>query len=157
MEGKLYITKKGLEKLKKEYQDLRKIKAVKTKGESPKAFHLEGLNPEHLSFVEDISFLETRIIELDHILKNIETIKLPSKKKRDIIGLGATITLEESSGNIDEFTIVGVLEANPSEGRISSESPIGKILLGHKKGDEVPITFPIKTSYKIKKIKYDLS
>jgi transcription elongation factor GreA len=53
--------------------------------------------------------------------------------------------------------IVGTLEANPSEGKISSQSPIGKVLLGHKVGDEVVITSPIKVFYKVKKIKYDLS
>jgi transcription elongation factor GreA len=53
--------------------------------------------------------------------------------------------------------IVGTLEANPSEGRISIESPVGKALLGKKVGDEVIITSPIKIVYKIKKIKYELS
>ena len=53
--------------------------------------------------------------------------------------------------------IVGTLESNPSEGKISSESPIGKILLGHKTGDEILITSPIKLVYQIKKIKYNLA
>lgn len=157
MPNKFYLTKKGLERIRKEYQDLKKIKVDKTKGESPKVLHSEDLDAEYLSFREDLSFLETRIAELDHILKNIELIKLPLKTKRNIINLGATVTLKESNGKVNEFMIVGTLEANPSEGKISLKSPIGKTLLGHKKGDEVLITSPIKVTYKIKRIKYKLT
>ena len=157
MADKFYLTKIGLGKIRKKYQELKKIKATKTKGESPKILHSEDLNPEYLSFREDLSFLETRIAEIDHILKNVELIKLPPKRKRNIVNLGATVILQESGGQINEFMIVGTLEANPSEGKISSESPIGKTLLGHKIGDEILITSPIKAAYKIKKIKYDLS
>ncbi len=157
MEEKFYLTKKGLEKLQKEYQDLKRIKLAKTKGESPRILHSEDLNPEYLSFREDLSFLETRIAELEHILKNVELIKLPPKNRRNVVDLGATVTLQEPDGQTNEFMIVGTLEANPSEGKISSDSPVGRILLGHKIGDEVVITSPIKVVYKIKKIKYDLS
>lgn len=157
MADKFYLTKRGLEKIRKKYQELKEIKATKTKGESPKILHSEDLNPEYLSFREDLSFLETRIAELDHILKNVELIKLPPKRKRNIVNLGATVILQKSGGQINEFMIVGTLEANPSEGKISLESPIGKTLLGHKIGDEILITSPIKAAYKIKKIKYDLS
>lgn len=156
MAKKFYLTKKGLEKINKECQDLKKIILAKTKGESPQILHSEDLNPEYISFREDLSFLETRIAELEYILKNIELIKLPPKKKRSIVYLGATVTLQESDGQINEFTIVGTLEANPSEGKISSDSPIGKMLLEHKVNDEVIITSPIKVVYKIKKIKYGL-
>ncbi|MFQ6049418.1 MAG: GreA/GreB family elongation factor [Candidatus Paceibacterales bacterium] len=154
MAKKFYLTKEGLEKIEKEYQDLKKIKLAKTKGESPKILHSEDLNPEYLSFQEDLSFLETRIAELKYILKNVELIKAPSKEKQNVVDLGATVTLEESDGQINEFMIVGTLEANPSEGKISSESPVGKVLLGRKIGDKITITSPIKVIYKIKKIKY---
>lgn len=157
MINKFYLTKKGLEKIKKEYQELKRIKLAKTKGESPKILHSEDLNPEYFYFREDISFLETRIAELNHVLKNVKLIKIPSQKKRNEVGLGSTVTLQEPDGQINEFMIVGTLEANPSEGKISSESPIGKMLLGHKKGDKVVVTSPIKVVYKIKKIKYKLS
>ena len=53
--------------------------------------------------------------------------------------------------------IVGTLEANPGEGKISAESPVGKTLLGKKVGEEVMITSPIKVVYKLKKVKYELS
>jgi transcription elongation factor GreA len=53
--------------------------------------------------------------------------------------------------------LVSTLEANPSEGKISTESPVGKALLGKKIGDEIIITSPIRVKYKIKKIKYEIS
>jgi len=155
-EKKFYLTKEGLEKIKREYQGLKNLKLSKTKGEIPKIWHSEDLNPEYLSFQEDLSFLETRLIELENILKNTELIQLPSKEKQDTINLGATV-LVEVDGQKDEFTIVGSLEANPSLGRISSESPVGQALLGHRIGDGVMVSSPIQTVYKIKKIKYRIS
>ena len=154
MPKKFYLTKEGLKKIEKEYQELKKVRLAKTSGESPKIWHSEDLNPEYLAFREDLSFLESRIAELEYILKNVELIKVPPKEKQNIVNLGATVTLEEPDGQINEFMIVGTLEANPSEGKISSESPVGKALLGHKIGDEITITSPIKVVYKIKRIKY---
>jgi len=155
-EKKFYLTKEGLEKIKKEYQGLKNLKLSKTKGEIPKIWHSEDLNPEYLSFQEDLSFLETRLIELENILKNAELIQLPSKEKQNTINLGAQVIVEVDGQN-DEFTIVGSLEANPSLGRISNESPVGQALLGHRIGDAVMVSSPIQTVYKIKKIKYRIS
>jgi len=154
MPQKYYLTKQGLKRIKKEREGLKRIRMAKTKGESPQLLQSDDLNPEYIVFREDLSFLESRLIELEHILKNIELIKLPSKDKRNIIHLGATVTLEEADGQINEFTIVGTLEANPNEGKISSSSPIGKILLGHKINEMIKVTSPIEIAYKVKKIKY---
>ena len=150
---KFHLTLKGLENIKKEYKVLKNLRLAKTRGEVPKIWESEDLNPEYLSFQEDLSFLETRIAELENILKNVELIKTPSKKKRDIIELGGTVIVEVE-GDKDEFTIVGTLEAKPSLGKISNESPVGMALLGHKVGDEVVVSSPVKTIYKISKIKY---
>ena len=156
-EKKFYLTKEGLERIKREYQYLKALKLAKTKGEeSPKILHSEDLNPEYLAFQEDISFLEARIAELENIFKNIELIKLPKKENQKIVNLGATVVVEVD-GQKDEFQIVGTLEANPSLGKISNESPVGKALLGHKVGDEVIVSSPIKTVYRIKKIKYKIA
>jgi transcription elongation factor GreA len=83
-------------------------------------------------------------------------IKIPAKDKQKIISLGAKVKIEVD-GQRDEFTLVGTLEANPALGRISNESPVGKALLGHKVGEEVSVSSPIKTTYKIKSIKYEIS
>ncbi len=152
-EKKFYLTKQGLEKIKEEYHNLKDLKLSKTKGEVPKIWQSEDLNPEYLSFQEDLSFLESRIAELENIFKNTELIKPPPKEKQKVINLGATV-LVEVDGQTDEFEILGSLEANPSLGKISNESPVGKALFGHRAGEEVLISSPIKTLYKIKKIKY---
>jgi len=153
-EKKFYLTEKGLEKIKKEYEGLKRLKLSKIKGESPQLLHSGDINPEYLSFREDLNFLEARMAELENVLKNVELIKMPSKERQNIVHLGATVTLEEEGGQINEFMIIGTLEANPNEGKISAQSPVGKALLGHKIGDEIMITSPIKVIYKIKKIKY---
>lgn len=152
-----YLTKKGLERLKKEFAELKKIRLSKTKDDVPRIWQSEDVNPEYLSFQEDLSFLETRIVELDNILKNVELIKIPPKEKQNVVDLGATVTLQEQDGQLNEFMIVSTLEANPNEGKISSESPVGKALLGKKISEEVVITSPIRIAYRIKKIRYQLS
>lgn len=152
-EKKYYSTEEGLVKLKAEYQHLKKLKSLKMKGGFPKVWQSEDLNPEYLSFQEDLDYLEARLIELGKILRNSALIKTPPKDKRDIIDLGATV-LVEVDGQKDEFTIVGSLEANPSLGKISNESPVGKALLSRKVGEEVIVSSPIKVIYKIKRIRY---
>lgn len=150
---KFYLTKKGLEKIEKEYKALKNLRLTKTKGDVPKIWESEDLNSEYLSFREDLSLLETKIAELENILKNVQLIKTPSKGKQNTIELGATVKVEVED-ETDEFTIIGTLEANPSLGKVSNESPVGSTLLGHKVGDEVIVSSPIKTVYKIIKIKY---
>lgn len=155
-EKKYYLTEEGIKKLEKERGDLRNLKLSKTTGESPKIWQSEDLNPEYLAFQEDMEFLESRLTELDYILNNAEIIKAPAKEGRSAVNLGARVFVDVE-GQTDEFEIVGTLEANPALGKISNESPVGKALLGHRAGDEVVVSSPIKTTYRIKKIKYILS
>lgn len=155
-EKKYYLTKERLLKLKAEYRHLKKMRTLKAREESPKVLHSEDLNPEYLSFKEDLDFIETRLLELNNTLKNYRIIKLPPKEKRKIVNLGAIVAVEVD-GQRDEFQIVGSLEANPGAGKISNESPVGQALLGHKAGEDVVISSPINVTYKIKKVKYRLS
>ena len=157
MEEKIfYITKEKLRELKKEHDQLLDFERKKTIGqEVPKILESEDLNPEFVSFQEDIGFLRSRIDELKNIIEHHELIKGPSKDKKGIIGVGAKVKIDVE-GQKDEFTIVGTLEANPALGRISNESPVGKALLGHRIGDEVIISSPVKITYKIKNIKYEI-
>jgi transcription elongation factor GreA len=157
MDKKFYLTKEGLEKLKKEYETLKNLRLANLKGETPKILHSDDLSSEYLAFKEDMELLESRIFELEYILKNFILIKKPPKEKQNVVNIGATVTLEDEDGLINEFMLVGTLEANPSEGKISIESPVGKALLGKKIGDEVVITSPINVKYKIKKIRYEIS
>jgi transcription elongation factor GreA len=153
MDKKFYLTKEGLERLKKEYETLRSLRLSKIKGESS----LEDIRVKYIPFIEDMNFLESRIAELEQILKNSVLIKKPPKNQQHIVHLGAIVTLEDEDGAINEFMLVSTLEANPSEGKISTESPVGKALLGKKIGDEIIITSPIRVKYKIKKIRYEIS
>lgn len=156
MEKKIfYLTEKGFQEIKKEHKILEGIRVAKINGDVPKIWESEDLNSEYLSFQEDMDFLETRLAELKNIIKNTKIIKTPPLKNQDVVALGATVSLEIDKDDSDELKIVGTLEANPSLGMISNESPVGKSLIGHKEGDEISISSPVKTIYKIKKIRYE--
>lgn len=84
-----------------------------------------------------------RIAELEHILANVEVIKAP--KAGGKVQLGTKITLKGTKGE-KVFQVVGTVEADPLNGKISDESPIGQALLGKKEGDQVEIKTPVETS-----------
>lgn len=158
MDNKIfYITKLKLQELKKEYEELLSSEHQKAMAkEAPKIFESDDINPEFISFQEDMSFLRSRIDELKDIIEHHELIKIPPKEQKNFVSIGAKVKIDVN-GTKDEFTIVGTLEANPVLGKISNESPVGKALLGRKIGDSVIISSPVKTTYKIKGIKYELS
>jgi len=155
-EEKFYLTKEGLEKIKKEYEELKALRLKKIKERRPEILHSEDSNPEYFAFQEDMGLVDSKMAELKNVIDHAVVIKPPPKEKQNIVNLGATVTLQEADGQINEYMIVSTLEANPNEGKISSVSPVGKALLGKKIGEEVTITSPIKVVYKIKKIKYNL-
>jgi len=150
---KYFLTKDGLKRIKREYKKLSKLRQLKSKIEVPPVLHSEELDTEFISYKEDLDLLESKIAELKHILKNFELIKPPPKKERNRVYLGAQVQVEVD-GQVDEFLVVGTLETNPDIGNISTESPVGRALLGHKVGEEVKIGSPSKVTYKIKRIRY---
>ncbi len=149
-----YLTEQGYKAIKKEYEALEKIRIAKINGEAPKLLESEDLNPEYVSFQEDLELLEARLAELDNVMKNIKIIKSPPKSERNAVHLGASVTLEIDKEDTDELKIVGTLEANPSLGKISNESPVGRALMGRRIGEEVVVSSPVKTTYKIKSVRY---
>ncbi len=151
-EKRYYLTKEGLERIKKEYKEMKRQRRDKLKKESPEILHSEDVNPEYLTFRRDLVILEENISKMEKALRNVEIIELPKKECKDI-RLGASITME-TNGRVEEFTLVGTMEADPNFGKISNESPIGKALLGKKEGEEVIISSSFKTVYKIKKVCY---
>jgi len=153
---RFYLTKDGCKKIKEKYQKLRKIRQAKAKNGIPRFFQSEEVNPEYLTLQEDLELLEEQITEFKNILRNTRLIKAPPRRKQNIIYLGASVLVENKKGKQDEFHIVGSLEADPSTGKISNESPVGQALLGHKKGEEISIDSAVKTIYKIKRIQYKL-
>lgn len=158
MDGKIfYITKEKFQELKKEYEELLSFEHKKSiNQEAPKILESEDLNPEFVSFQEDVGFLRARIDELKNILDHHELIKNPAKDKQGVVGVGAKVKIDVD-GQKDEFILVGTLEANPALGKISNESPVGRALLGHKAGDEIVVNSPVKITYKIKSIKYEIN
>ncbi len=91
---------------------------------------------------------EARIVEIEHILANAEIIKAPRGDSK--VQLGSMVKLAGRDGKVKEFRVVGTVEADPLQGKISDESPIGQALLGKKEGEEVEIKTPAEiTTYKI--------
>jgi transcription elongation factor GreA len=104
-------------------------------------------NAEYQSARAEQDRAEARISDIEHILQNVEVIK--AGKSNDKVILGSRVTLK-SDGKTKEFQVVGTVEADPLNGKISDESPIGKALIGKHVGDDVEITTPAETSnYKI--------
>lgn len=94
-------------------------------------------NAEYASAKSDQERTETRIAEIEYILKNVEIIKAP--KNNNMVKLGSTVKLKADSGKVKQFQVVGTVEADPLEGKVSDESPIGKALLEKRVGDKVEI------------------
>ncbi len=149
-----YLTKEGLKKLKAEYEDLKKLQKTEHE-EAPTLLEGDALNPDYSFYKENIDGLEQRLEELDNILKNYTIIKKPGKKEEGTVQIGAKVILKNGSTEKEEFKIVGTLEANPFEGKISNESPIGIAFLGKQVGDTISINN--NDNYKILKIQYEES
>ena len=98
-------------------------------------------NAEYQSARADQERNDNRIAEIENILNNVDIIKKTSSGK---VQLGSVVTL--TNGTTQKFQVVGTVEADPLNGKISDESPIGKALLGKKVGDEVEIKTPAETT-----------
>lgn len=147
-----YLTEGGLRKLQQEFKELKEVKRPKAVERLATARGFGDLteNSEYSAASEDLLFLDERISELDHILKNV--VLLVSPQKHDKVELGSTVVIE-TNGKKGEFKIVGTLEADPVRGMISDQSLVGKGLLGHTVGDTVVVSSAIKSIYKILEIK----
>lgn len=143
-----YLTQKGLSEAKIELEHLKKVKRAEIAQRIQQAREYGDLteNSEYDQAMDDQGMVENRIAELEIILKNPKVIE--EKRSSDFVVIGSTVKIEMDDG-IDEFTIVGRVEADPSKKRISNESPLGASLLGTKKGEEVEVTTPI-IKYKCK-------
>ena len=98
-------------------------------------------NAEYHKAKEDQSFLEGRIQELEHILRNVVIIESTSAA-RDYVSVGSRVTVQEAGQPPETYLLVGAKEADPQNGKISNESPIGKALLDRRIGEEVEINTP---------------
>ena len=146
---KNYVTSKGLQEAQSELDYLRKIKRKEVTERIQRAREFGDLseNSEYDAALEEHNLTESRIAELEELLKNIQIIK-DEKIQSDFVVIGSTVAIE-LDGQVDEFTIVGRMEANPSKKKISNESPMGGALLGAKVGETVEVATPI-VRYKCK-------
>lgn len=150
-EPKVLLTEEGLKRLKEEYDDLINVKRQDVTEKIARAREFGDLseNSEYDTAREEQSFIEGRIMELEEILTHAKLIEKTSENK---VGIGSKVKVM-SDGTTDEYIIVSSVEANPMEGKISIDSPVGKALLGSKVGDEVKIKTNIEASYKVLEVK----
>lgn len=152
--SKIRFTKKGYEKLKEEYNDLLKTRPIAVE-DLKKARDLGDLseNGYYKEARSKLSFIDGRLRRFSDYLKRAEIVDSAGTKLQiDTVYIGSTVTL--SDGNRERtYQIVGDLEANPGEGRLSLLSPIGRAIVGKNINSEVQIETPAgKFNYKITKI-----
>ncbi|MBI2074873.1 MAG: transcription elongation factor GreA [Candidatus Levybacteria bacterium] len=150
---KIYLTRDGLEELKKEYEELIKIKRPDVLDRVSQARNLGDLseNAEYVAAREELSFIDGRIGELEELLKQVTLIQADhsGSAAKKAIKLGSKVTLHRD-GKREIYMVVGEWEADPTEKKISHESPLGKALLGKRVGEKIEVEAPAgKILYKI--------
>lgn len=150
--GKEYLTKERREEFKKELEYLKNEKRneVAQRLKQAKEYGDLSENSEYAEAREEQGNVEGRIIELDELLKNAVTIEKNGSSAT--VQVGSTVTIKKGA-KTSTYTIVGMYEAKPEEGKISDDSPLGKAFIGHKEGDVVEVITPAGTAkYEILKV-----
>lgn len=150
---KQYVTEEGLKKLEDELHELKTVKRKEIAGRIADAKELGDLseNAEYHEAKEEQGFVESRILELEQMLKNTEVIQ--HKKNTKVVQIGSTVTVKPKGGSSMTMTIVGSSETDPSKNWISNESPLGKAFLDKTVGDSVEVDVPAgKMSYTIESV-----
>ena len=144
------ITEDGRSSLEKELLELKSRRGdIAEKIASARDFGDLSENAEYDAAREEQGLVETRIAEIEDILMNAEDLQLAGS---DVVALGSTVTLKSDTKEVT-YTIVGPVEADPLEGKISNESPISVELMGKKVGDSATISTPKgETTYEVVKI-----
>ncbi len=138
-----YLTAEGAEKLRIELEELKGPKRDELAARLRFAIQQGDLseNADYIQAKEEQGFLEGRILELEEILRNVVIIE-KNETNQNEVNIGSHITVQEGDYEPETWFLVGPNEADPRNGRISHESPIGKALIGHKPGDEVEVVTP---------------
>ncbi len=140
-----FLTKQGYKKLGDELEHLRTVKrkeVAERLHEAAEASLGEFVeDPEFEAAKNEQSFVEGKIRELEVLLASAQVIT-KRRKKTGIVEIGSTVIIREGRMKPEEYMIVGAVEANPREGKISHESPIGMALINQKEGDKVEIEAP---------------
>lgn len=139
------LTQEGINELKEELAQLKANRTeIADKIRTAREFGDLSENAEYQSARQEQEKYENRISEVEHILANAQLISKPKGDSK--VQLGSRVELRSTDGKTKEFQVVGTVEADPLEGKISDESPIGMALLGKKEGEEVEIKTPAETT-----------
>lgn len=139
MQKKYQITDAGKKELEIELESLKGRRGeIAEKIAEARSFGDLSENAEYDAAREEQGLLETRVAEIEDILQHAAIIQSGSASE---VGLGSVVELKNDAKTV-VYTVVGPVEANPLEGKISNESPIGQALMGKKVGDEVVISTP---------------
>jgi transcription elongation factor GreA len=144
-----YLSKEGLDKLREELNEMVTVRRAEVAARIQEAKEHGDIteNAEYEDAKNEQAFVEGRIQALSALIKN--AVIIDEHASTAFVGIGSTVDVESEDGK-ETFRIVGSAEANPAEGRISNESPVGRALLGHRKGDKVQVSVPAGSwTYKI--------
>ena len=144
-----YLSKEGLEKVRLELEEMINVRRPEIAARIQEAKQHGDLseNAEYEDAKNQQAFIEGRIQSLSSLIKN--AIIIDEKHSTTQVQIGSTVVVESDDGR-ETYTIVGSTEASPTDGKISNESPVGRALLGHKKGEKVVVSVPAGAfTYKI--------
>jgi len=143
MNEQMYLTSEGATRLKEELEQLKGPKREEMAKRLRAAIQQGDLseNADYHKAKEDQGFLEGRIQELEYLLKNAIVVEA-HEGELDRVEVGVRVTVQEGDYPPETYMLVGVKEADPRNGRISHESPIGQALLGGRVGDEIVAETP---------------
>jgi len=155
MSEEIYLTPEGAARLAEELERLIKVERPALAKRLRAAIQEGDLseNADYSKAKEDQAFLEGRIQELEYTLKNVTLIE-EKTNGFDKVEVGATVTVQEEDFEPETYRMVGAKETDPSKGRISNESPVGKALMGGAVGDLVEVQTP-GGSYRLKILKIE--
>ncbi len=138
-----YFTSDGLAHLKEELEHLRTVRRQEGADRILRAKELGGTvnNAEYDDAKNEQAFVEGRILTLENMIGNASIIP-DEKTTSGKVEVGSCVTVQEKTGDLVQYTIVGVAEADPKAGRISNESPVAMALLGKKVRDSVEVEVP---------------
>lgn len=154
-EKEVFMTEEGFKKIEEDLDELKSVKRKEISDRIKQALEFGDIseNSEYDQAKSDQAQLEEQIIRLESMLRNSKIIEEDSLNTKEV-SVGSKVTIiAQDNGEKEELTIVGSAEADPFDGKISNESPIGMAIIGHKKNDIIKVPVPGgEVEYKILKI-----
>ena len=139
---KTYLTNAGIQKLNDELTDLTSKQRPELAKRLRDAIKMGDLkeNADYIAAKEDQAFIEGRILKVKEMLRS--SVLISNQLNKQEVSIGSTVTISEENSGEEQYTLVGSVEADPSMGRISHESPIGQAIIGKSTGDSVQVSTP---------------